>query len=158
MAKVSYIGLAERGTAENYRILEDVIGHIAKGMPLEEAEIIVSGGRGIGGAEQFSLVFDLARVLGAHVGASRAAVDSGWIAYEHQVGQTGKTVHPKVYIACGISGSVQHQASMKDSEVIIAVNKDPLAPIFQIATYGIVGDVHEVLPRLTKAFRSEKEM
>ena len=135
------------------KILEFIKG--AETVNLSDAEIIVSGGRGMGGGENFKVIRELAGVLGAAVGASRAAVDSGWIPYEHQVGQTGRTVRPKIYIACGISGSIQHQAGMKTSDVIVAINKDGEAPIFKIATYGIVGDLFTVVPMLAQEFKKK---
>ncbi len=140
-------------TADEVRtkILEFIKG--TETVNLADAEIIVSGGRGVGSAENFKVIRELAGVLGAAVGASRAAVDSGWVSYEHQVGQTGRTVRAKIYIACGISGSVQHQAGMKTSDIIVAINKDPDAPIFKIATYGVVADLFAVVPKLTQEFQ-----
>jgi electron transfer flavoprotein alpha subunit len=133
--------------------IANVVKEAGSTVTLTEADIVVSGGRGMQKPENMSLLKDLAGVLGGAVGASRAAVDACWIPYSYQVGQTGKTVCPKLYIACGISGSVQHMAGMQSSEFIIAVNKDPNADIFQIANLGIVGDALEILPALTKAFK-----
>jgi len=124
-------------------------------IPIDEADIIVSGGRGVGSQENFKMLKDLANVLNGAVGASRAAVDLGCIPKSHQVGQSGTTVSPTIYIACGISGTIQHLVGMKSSDVIIAINTNPEAPIFDVADYGIVGDLHEVVPLLTEAFRKK---
>jgi electron transfer flavoprotein alpha subunit/NAD-dependent dihydropyrimidine dehydrogenase PreA subunit len=138
------------------KILE-IVKEAKKRVNLEEANIIVSGGRGVGGKEGFNIIRELAQVLEGEVGGSRVAVEKGWIEQDHQVGQTGKTVRPALYIACGISGSIQHRAGMQNSEIIVAINKDPDATIFKICHYGIVGDLHEVVPLLIEEFKKIKE-
>jgi len=128
----------------------------SEGPSIEDAPVIVAGGRGLGGPENFTLVEELAKALGGAVGATRAVVDAGWYPYSTQVGQTGKTVSPKLYIACGISGAIQHKVGMQSSGVIVAINKDTNAPIFEFSDLGVVGDVHEVVPRLTELVRARK--
>jgi electron transfer flavoprotein alpha subunit len=128
----------------------------SEGPSIEDAQVIVAGGRGLGGPENFTLVEELAKALGGAVGATRAVVDAGWYPYATQVGQTGKTVSPKLYIACGISGAIQHKVGMQSSGVIVAINKDPNAPIFEFSDLGVVGDVHEVVPKLTELVKQRK--
>lgn len=127
----------------------EIVKEAKHAVNLEDAEIIVSGGRGVGSPEGFEVVHQLAEALNGVLGASRATVDLGWIDQSHQVGQTGKTVQPKLYIACGISGAIQHRAGMQNSDYIIAINKDPDAPIFGIAHFGVIGDLHDIVPALT---------
>lgn len=122
---------------------------------IEEANIIIAGGRGLGSKENFKLIYELADVIGASIACTRPVVDRGWLPASQQVGQSGKTVSPKLYIAVGISGAMYHTVGMKNSEIIIAINKDPKAPIFQIANYGIVGDLFKVLPLLIERLREE---
>ena len=133
--------------------LVDFVKDLTEKVKLEDADIIVSGGRGLGKPENFSIIRELADALGAAVGSSRPPVDDGWIPYSHQVGQTGKTVCPRLYIACGISGAVQHLAGMQTTDMIVAINDDPEAPIFEVATYGLVGDLFRIVPLLTERLK-----
>ena len=128
----------------------------ASGPSIEDADIIVAGGRGLGSPEAFSLLEELAGALGGAVGATRAVVDAGWYPYSTQVGQTGKTVSPKLYVACGISGAIQHKVGMQGSGTIVAINKDPNAPIFDFCDLGVVGDIHQIVPKLTELVRSRQ--
>jgi electron transfer flavoprotein alpha subunit len=145
------------GTLQSHtRVIETVKEISEVAINLQEANIIVAGGRGVGGEKGFQILYELASALDGCVAASRAAVDEGWIPYRHQVGQTGKTVSPKLYIACGISGAVQHLVGMQSSDIIVAINRNPEAPIFNVATYGIVGDLFEIVPMLTKKIRETK--
>jgi electron transfer flavoprotein alpha subunit len=137
------------------QILE-VVRKLAEDAKIEYADVLVAGGRGLGGPEGFRLLNELAQELGGSVAASRPCVDAGWISYDHQVGQTGKTVRPKLYIAAGISGAIQHKVGMQDADFILAINRDPNAPIFDIATVGIVGDVFEVIPAMIEQVRAER--
>jgi electron transfer flavoprotein alpha subunit len=128
----------------------------SSGPSIEDADVVIAGGRGLGGPENFTLVEELAKALGGAVGATRAVVDAGWYPYAAQVGQTGKTVSPKLYVACGVSGAIQHKVGMQSSGVIVAINKDANAPIFEFADLGVVGDVHQVVPKLTELVKQRR--
>ena len=128
----------------------------SSGPSIEDADVIVAGGRGLGAPENFTLAEELARALGGAVGATRAVVDAGWYPYSAQIGQTGKTVSPKLYVALGISGAIQHKVGMQSSNVIVAINKDQNAPIFEFADLGVVGDLHKIVPKLTEAIKAKK--
>jgi electron transfer flavoprotein alpha subunit len=145
---------------EEYSLLAELVEATSdegqEGPAIEDADVIVAGGRGLGGPENFALVEALASALGGAVAATRAVVDAGWYPYSTQVGQTGKTVSPKLYVAVGISGAIQHKVGMQGSGVIVAINKDPHAPIFEYADLGVVGDLHEIVPKLTELVRSRK--
>jgi electron transfer flavoprotein alpha subunit len=138
------------------RVVEPAVGAEEGGPSIEEAEVIVAGGRGLGGPEGFAQVEELARALGGAVAATRAVVDAGWYPYRAQVGQTGKTVAPRLYVAVGISGAVQHKVGMQGSGVIVAINTDPQAPIFEYADLGVVGDLNAIVPRLTELVRGAR--
>ena len=134
----------------------DQAHEVTEGPSIEDADVIVAGGRGLGGPENFALVEELAKALGGAVAATRAVVDAGWYPYSTQVGQTGKTVAPKLYVACGISGAIQHKVGMQGSGTVVAINKDPNAPIFEFCDLGVVGDLHEIVPKLTELVKQRK--
>ncbi|WP_106397935.1 electron transfer flavoprotein subunit alpha/FixB family protein [Actinocorallia populi] len=153
---VEQVSVALSDAAKGAKITERVVQEKGERPDLTEASIVVSGGRGVGGAENFKVIEGLADTLGAAVGASRAATDAGWYPHQFQVGQTGKTVSPQLYVAAGISGAIQHRAGMQTSKTIVAVNKDPEAPIFELVDFGVVGDLFQVVPQLTEEITKRK--
>ena len=152
-AKVEKFSLSDIAGHVNVEIL-DIVKKVSGKMDIQDAKILISGGRGMGGPENFPILEELAVALGGTISSSRAAVDAGWVEKDRQVGQTGKTVRPNLYVACGISGAIQHLAGMEESEIIVAINKDPEAPIFEVADYGVVGDALKIVPLLTNAVKN----